>query len=72
LQSVLERFTRSSRSGSVAGTGLGLAIVVKLVEALGGDLHLESDGSTGTTAVVRLPIATEYGIEFDETSVAVS
>ncbi len=72
LQSVLERFTRSSRSGSVAGTGLGLAIVVKLVEALGGDIRLESDGSSGTTAIVRLPIAAEYGMEFDETSVAVS
>jgi signal transduction histidine kinase len=39
------------------GTGLGLSIVRKHVELLGGQIHLESDGATGTTAIVELPLA---------------
>jgi two-component system, NtrC family, sensor histidine kinase HydH len=42
--------TRSS------GTGLGLAIVHKIVEAHGGEVHLESEPGKGTTATILLPI----------------
>jgi two-component system, NtrC family, sensor histidine kinase HydH len=45
--------TRSS------GTGLGLAIVHKIVEAHGGEVHLESEPGHGTTAVILLPVKTE-------------
>jgi len=45
--------TRSS------GTGLGLAIVHKIVEAHGGEVHLESEPGQGTTAVILLPVKTE-------------
>ena len=45
--------TRSS------GTGLGLAIVQKIVEAHGGEVHLESEPGRGTTAAILLPIKTE-------------
>ena len=45
--------TRSS------GTGLGLAIVHKIVEAHGGEVHLESKPGHGTTATILLPVKTE-------------
>ncbi len=40
---------------SKPGTGLGLAIVRKYVEAFAGQVWLESDGHSGTTAIVELP-----------------
>jgi two-component system, NtrC family, sensor histidine kinase HydH len=45
--------TRSS------GTGLGLAIVQKIVEAHGGEVYLESEPGSGTTATILLPVKTE-------------
>lgn len=58
LGRVRERFYRVSAPShrDVSGTGLGLPIVKALVEKrLGGQVRLESDGQTGTTAVVVLP-----------------
>lgn len=53
LSRVFLPFQRASVDGS--GTGLGLSIVRRYTEALGGRVWLESDGSSGTTAVVELP-----------------
>jgi len=39
------------------GTGLGLPIAQRIVAAHGGDLLFESTSQSGTTAVVRLPLA---------------
>ena len=39
------------------GSGLGLSICKQLVELLGGTLSLESVYNTGTTVIVRLPLA---------------
>jgi signal transduction histidine kinase len=39
------------------GTGLGLPIAQRIVAAHGGDLSFESSSQSGTTAVVRLPLA---------------
>ena len=37
------------------GTGLGLSICKHLIEKMGGDVHVESDGiGTGTTFVIQL------------------
>jgi signal transduction histidine kinase len=60
LERVFDRFYRSSTASrhEVPGTGLGLAIVRDLVEEMGGTVSLASDGSTGTTATVRLPVST--------------
>jgi signal transduction histidine kinase len=43
------------------GTGLGLPILREIVEAHGGTVRLESRPGEGTTAVVRLPRASEGG-----------
>lgn len=57
IDRVLERFYRSSTSSVLPGTGLGLALVKGLIDGLGGTLKLESDGSSGTRAIVELPIS---------------
>ena len=43
--------------GAVGGTGIGLAVVRRLVQDLGGSVHVASDdGSAGSQFVVTLPI----------------
>lgn len=43
------------------GTGLGLGIVKRMVEAHGGDIHIRSNTSEGTVAVLQIPLAWETG-----------
>ncbi|MDA1080742.1 MAG: ATP-binding protein [Gemmatimonadetes bacterium] len=53
---VFERFYRGDAGRSITpGSGLGLAIVRAIIEAMGGDVELRSDGGNGngTTIVVR-------------------
>jgi two-component system sensor histidine kinase BaeS len=55
---VFERFYRAdpSRSREAGGSGLGLAITRSLVDAMGGNVSVESEGpGRGTTFTVRLP-----------------
>ena len=59
LDEVFEPFRRASPG--TGGTGLGLSIVRRYVTTMGGRVWLESDGRTGTTAVVDLPSATAGG-----------
>lgn len=54
LLHVFDRFYRADRARGSDGTGLGLAIARSLVEAQGGRLTAESDGSAGTTFRFRL------------------
>ena len=44
-----------ARSRELGGTGLGLAIVKHLVQAHGGELHIESELGHGTTVRFTLP-----------------
>ena len=52
----LNRIYEPFFTGHLGGTGLGLTIVKKIIEAHGGDIHIESESHKGTTVKVRLPI----------------
>ncbi|MEU3185110.1 HAMP domain-containing sensor histidine kinase [Streptomyces sp. NPDC006923] len=57
LPYVFDRFWRAekSRNRSTGGSGLGLAIVLKLTEAHGGTVNVESTEGRGSVFTVRLP-----------------
>ena len=57
LPFVFQRFYRGDASRTGQGSGLGLALVKHIVEAHGGNVAAESDGATGTTLRVTLPLA---------------
>ncbi|MEI6362739.1 MAG: ATP-binding protein [Actinomycetes bacterium] len=57
MPSVFDRLWRGSADSSVAGFGIGLAVVRELVTAHGGTVGADSDGVTGTTFTVRIPLA---------------
>ena len=58
---VFDRFWRGRTSGSAHGLGLGLAVVHELVAAHHGSVRVESDGASGTSVVVELPLAAGRG-----------
>jgi signal transduction histidine kinase len=50
---IFERFVRISRKGG--GAGLGLAIAKTIVDAHGGDIHVDSVQQQGSTFIIWLP-----------------
>jgi K+-sensing histidine kinase KdpD len=64
LRSIFARFYRGqaaerNRERRTAGLGLGLSIVAECVDALKGDIHVESRLGEGTTFFLELPVAPE-------------
>jgi signal transduction histidine kinase len=57
LPHIFERFYRGDAARTGGGAGLGLAIAAGLVEAMGGQIGVESQLGTGSTFTVRLPLA---------------
>jgi len=55
---VFERFHRAANASISSGSGLGLSIVQLLVEAMGGQVSVQSELGEGSTFTVRLPFAT--------------
>ena len=59
LETVFQPYVRleDARALKVEGSGLGLAVVKRLVERLGGSLHLDSHPDRGSRFTVELPMA---------------
>jgi two-component system sensor histidine kinase BaeS len=59
LPHVFERFYRAdmSRGAAPGGSGIGLTIARELLAANGGAIEVEQTGPSGTTFLVRLPLA---------------
>lgn len=55
MEKIWNRLYRTDRSRSRRGLGLGLSFVRAIVQAHGGDVHVESELNKGSTFIVRLP-----------------
>jgi signal transduction histidine kinase len=62
---VFEQFHRGTnvRESTLSGYGLGLSISRRIVEAHGGQLYLEPRRTSGTKAIMRLPVAVAVGAD---------
>ncbi len=61
LQRIFDPFERVSSStiSRIEGTGLGMSIVKRLVDAMDGEIGIESALGAGTTVTVRIPLRYE-------------
>ena len=59
IDQMFDRFTQADGSVSrkFGGTGLGLAISRRLMDMMGGEIGASSDGATGSTFWLRVPLA---------------
>jgi PAS domain S-box-containing protein len=61
IDRIFTPFTRGLNTQNIAGTGLGLSIVKRAVDAINGDLKLNSEIGVGTTVTVFLPLQIRQG-----------
>jgi signal transduction histidine kinase len=57
LDRIFEPFWRGDEARSGAGSGLGLALSKRIIEALGGEIRVESEPARGSRFAVLLPAA---------------
>ncbi len=57
-RAIFQRFVRGAdaKKAGIKGTGIGLAMVRQIVDAMGGDIRLESAPGTGSTFTILLPL----------------
>ncbi len=57
-EKIFDKFTKAKRPGTAGEptTGLGLYLTKTIIESHGGTIDMESDGKTGTSFVVSLPV----------------
>jgi len=60
MEHIFEPFFTTKRE---YGTGLGLSITYGIVKKLGGDIHVASQESVGTTFTVFLPLKSKDTME---------
>jgi signal transduction histidine kinase/CheY-like chemotaxis protein len=53
---IFEPFVRLERDQAITGAGMGLALCARLCAAMKGAITVQSEGDTGTTFTVRLPL----------------
>jgi PAS domain S-box-containing protein len=53
---IFEPFFRGENTSATPGTGLGLTIVRKILDNMGGNIHLQSEPGHGTTVTIEIPV----------------
>lgn len=68
LSKIFNRFEQADTTTTrkYGGTGLGVTITKQLVNLMGGEIHVTSEESKGTTFVVSLPLEQQSASEFVE------
>lgn len=61
IENIFDPFYTTKEPGR--GTGLGLSISFKIIEALGGSLHAESNTGKGATMIISLPVSEDNNFE---------
>jgi two-component system phosphate regulon sensor histidine kinase PhoR len=56
LPHIFERFYKTDKSRAQTGTGLGLAIAKHIIQAHGGEIHVESETGKGSVFTFNLPV----------------